>query len=143
MLDLLAPAPHEMTETSFWATIMDAYEQQMASFKDRPWAFGAIKAAARLSVAEIASQPALQEIVAQIEERLQDLLQRGQDLGVIRNDLPSELLLALFIAVDDTVDGWLLANWHTVPLAQRRTTVQRVLAGLARFMAPAKEARPR
>jgi hypothetical protein len=80
--------------------------------------------------------------VAQIEERLQDLLQRGQDLGVVRKDLPSDLLLGLFIAVDDTVDGWLLANWQAVSRAQQRATVQAVLAGLARFMAPPGEARP-
>lgn len=142
MLDLLAPAPAEMTETSFWATIMDAYEQQMANFADRPWAFGAIKAAARLSAADLASQPVLQKMVVQIEGRLQALLQRGQELGVVRRDLPLDLLLGVFIAVDDTVDGWLLANWHAVPLAQRRATVQGVLAGLARFIAPAKEVGP-
>lgn len=142
MLDLLAPAPDEMTETSFWKTIMGSYDQQLENFENRPWAFGAIKAAARLSVAEMASQPALQEIVTQIEERLQDLLQQGQELGVIRVDLPSDLLLDLFIAVDDTVDGWLLDNWHAVPRARRRATVRGVLAGLARFMAPPREARP-
>ena len=39
------------------------------------------------------------------------LVQRGRELGVMRDDLPDELLQALVIAVDVAHDRWLFAHW--------------------------------
>jgi len=139
LLDAVEPPLAALDESSFWPTVATVYEQQMEHFKDRPWAFGAIKAAVRLSSEEIESEPALQQLVMQIERRLQAILRRGQEVGAIRADLPLELLAGLYMAVDDAIDRWLLQNWQAQEAAQLRETAGRALQGLARFMAPPTE----
>lgn len=130
----------QLDATSFWPAIQASYEQQLDIYADRPWAFGVLKAGARLSTKEIEAQPTLRQLTTEITDFLQAIVRRGQDVGVIRRDLPDELLMALFIAVDDSLDSWLLDNWETMSLKQRKETVQVVLDGLARFMAPLEEA---
>jgi len=42
---------------------------------------------------------------------LRSLLQRGQELGVVRTDLPEDLLIAVFTGADDAADHWLVDHW--------------------------------
>ena len=58
------------------------------------------------------------------------MLRRGQELGVVRTDLPLDLLAALFIAVDDANDRWVLAQWETLDTAELAQVVGRVMDGL-------------
>ena len=139
MLEAPAPDPEQLSADTFWPTLQVSYERQLEVFADRPWAFGAIKAGARLTAMEIESQPSLRQLIGQIERRLRAIIQAGQQLAVIREDLPLDFLMSVFIAVDDALDRWLLENWQTLPAAARQETVARTLQGLARFMAPANE----
>lgn len=139
LLETMTPDLAQLEATSFWPALQTSYEKQLETFADRPWAFGVLKAGARLAPAEIEAQPALRQLVSQIMDSLQAIVQRGQEVGAIRKDLPAELLRDLFIAVDDSLDGWLLHNWEALDKEQRRVTVRRVLQGLARFMTPPKE----
>lgn len=126
---------------SFWPTVAGGYAQQFAYAKDKPWAFGVVKAAGRLSPEEVAELPSLQQFVEQLEHTLTALVQRGQELGVIRTDLPDDLLLKVFVAVDDATDQWLLANWEALEHAELEALVRRVMLGLGRFLAPQDEER--
>lgn len=138
VLDSVAPALEEVDGETFWPTVFALYEVQLDAYVDRPWALGAIKAAARLSPEEIAADDALQELLAQVEGQLQMIIGKGQEAGVIRRDLPQDLLMRLFMAVDDAMDRWLLENWEGSQMPALRQTVRRTLQGLARFMAPAE-----
>ena len=40
-----------------------------------------------------------------------NMVQRGQELGVIRTDLPEDLIFGWLAALDDGSDHWLLAHW--------------------------------
>lgn len=126
----------EMTVDNFWSLLASGYESQVSHFADRPWAFGAIKAAWRAPAGTVEDHPALQKLVDEIHNRLGAILRQGQALGVIRSDLPLDLLTGLFIAIDDASDRWLLANWANMETDSLQETVRRVLQGLARFMAP-------
>lgn len=137
--ELMAEFPfalERLDAESFWPTIAGGYAQQFAYAQDKPWAFGVVKAAGRLSPQEVAELSSLQQFVEQLEHTLTALLQRGQELGVIRDDLPDELLSKLFIAIDDTTDQWLLANWETLEQDEIERLVRRVMLGLGRFLAP-------
>lgn len=136
LLDVTDFALADMDADNFWSVLATVYEQQILHFDDRPWAFGAIKAAWRVPQAAFEAQPTLQELVSEIHSRLHAILQRGQELGAIRTDLPLDLLAGLFIAIDDASDRWLLANWQALQREELQKTVRGVLQGLARFMAP-------
>lgn len=136
IVDSVAPALEEVDGETFWPTIFALYEVQLDSYTDRPWALGAIKAAVRLSPEEIAADETLQELLAQGEGQVQTIIRKGQEVGAIRRDLPDDLLLRLFMAVDDALDRWLLEKWEEGQMPALRETVRRTLQGLACFMAP-------
>ncbi len=39
------------------------------------------------------------------------IVKRGQEVGVIRNDIPDELIFGWLRALDEAGDQWLLAHW--------------------------------
>lgn len=123
-----------LTAETFWPTFADQYVAQFEYFADKPWAFGAIKAAGRLSQRELAENPVLMASLGEVQQGVSTLLRRGQELGVVRTDLPLELLVALFIAVDDANDRWALAQWETLDTAEMKQVVCRVMQGLSRML---------
>jgi hypothetical protein len=60
-------------------------------------------------------EPAAAQITASLVERSRMLvrafLQHGRDLGVVRSDLPLELLVEVYLAADQAGDRWLLRHW--------------------------------
>lgn len=136
MLNATPDALEKVDGETFWPTIFALYETQLDVYQDRPWAFGALKAAARLSQEEIASDPTLQSLLAQVKEQLQAIIAKGQETGAIRRDLPQDLLMRLFMGVDDAMDQWLFENWDASEMPALRETVRKTLRGLARLMAP-------
>lgn len=135
----LPPALSDVDAETFWPTLAEFYCRQFAYFHDKPWAFGVVKAAARLSVEERAAIEPLQAYLGELEHSITDLLEKGQELGVIRTDLPNELLVGLFIAVDDAADRWLLARWHSLEQEEVEDIVRRIILGLERLLAPVTE----
>lgn len=136
MFDAIPDALEQVDSETYWPTIFALYEAQLDAYQDRPWAFGALKAAARLSQEEIASAPMLQSLLAQVKGQLQAIIAKGQETGAIRRDLPQDLLMRLFMGVDDAMDQWLLENWDASEMPSLRETVRKTLRGLAQLMAP-------
>lgn len=139
ILDSVTEALEQVDGQTFWPTIFALYENQLDTYEDKPWALGVIKAAAHLSPQEIASDHTLQALLAQVSGQLGAIIRRGQETGAIRSDLPQDLLVRLFMAVDDAMDQWLLENWDETQMAALRETVQRTLQGLVRLMAPSEQ----
>jgi AcrR family transcriptional regulator len=99
----------QLTAENFWPAITEIYRQQFSDYAERPWVFGVVKAGGS-SPAELFTEGPLAEMIEQVQFLLLQLLQHGRDLGVIRDDMPEDLLLSLFVAVDDAHDRWLYAR---------------------------------
>jgi hypothetical protein len=63
------------------------------------------------------------------------MIKRGQELGLIRTDIPDKLLIAWFRAIDGATDNWLLAHMDhldqetiTHILCQTLASIRQVLA---------------
>lgn len=140
MIGDLATLVDRLERDNFWATFTVQYAAQYAYFYDRPWALGAVKAAGRLAPTTLADFPALAGVFSQVQTGLAALLDKGQVLGLVRTDLPIDLLVALFIGIDDASDQWLLEHWQTMSKEDLLTTAQRVAGGIAAMFAPATEA---
>jgi AcrR family transcriptional regulator len=75
----------------------------------------------------------LQQFRAQVEHWLRQALIHGRKHGVIRNDLPEELLARLTLAVLQTLDHWAVHNPRT---RTRRIPPQRSIALIHDLIAP-------
>ncbi len=102
--------PVELSALTFWPTFADLHRQPLLRAYDQPWLFGALKAAGRLS-AEVREREPLASFAAQVVAYVKVFLARGQALGVIRTDLPEEVVFAWLQGLDSASDDWLLAHW--------------------------------
>lgn len=96
-----------LDEATFWPTLEALHRRQLRSFASRPWTWRAAKAAGP-ALADPVAGPALRERLASPIRVLARLLKRARRLGVIRKDLPEDVVLAMVSGVDDALDSWLL-----------------------------------
>ncbi|MFN2223129.1 MAG: TetR/AcrR family transcriptional regulator [Chloroflexota bacterium] len=125
----------QFTAANFWEKLAAVYRHQFTSYAERPWVFGVAKAGGAMTTEMLTPEP-LVELWRQAQFLLAQLIQRGRELGVIRSDMPEDLLLPLLIAVDDTHDRWLLAHWSELAPADLEQAAGRISDTLRRLLSP-------
>lgn len=143
MEELLADIPFDVsrfTAESFWSEVAALYRHQFMHYLERPWVFGIAKSGGPVSMERLANGP-MAELWESAEGLLNQLVARGRALGVIRDDLPDELLQGLLIAVDMTHDRWLFAHWEEMAPADLELAVDRIVDTLRRLLEPPSSAR--
>jgi AcrR family transcriptional regulator len=143
-LDRLQLAPDRETITSltvenFWTAIADMHDQPLLHAQQQPWLFGAVRAVERLTPESLQREHLAQlarYMAHYMMTGMGTMIKRGQELGLIRTDLPNELLMAWFRAIDSASDDWLLA--HLDQLGQEATThiSRQTIAAVRQALAP-------
>jgi len=127
--------PAQFTAVNFWDELTAVYRHQFTSYAERPWVFGVVKAGGSLSVEMLTNGP-LAELWKQAQFLLVQLLQRGRELGVVRDDLPEDLLMTLMVAVDDAHDRWLFDHWDTLSTDDLEQAAVRISDTMHRLLSP-------
>jgi AcrR family transcriptional regulator len=138
MAEVLAEIPFDVnrfTTENFWAEVADLYRHQFSRYYERPWVLGITKSGGPVSMEMLAEGP-MAELWESAQGLLSQLVQRGRELGVIRNDLPDDLLQALLIGVDSAHDQWLFAHWTGMSPAQIGVAAERMANTLRRLLQP-------
>lgn len=129
--------PETLTAATFWPALVELYQAQFALVFNRPWAMGLFKSVGKLLPDTLTANQLLAEIMDQLMNQLSVLLRRGQELGVVRQDLPDDLMLNLFLAVDDAHDQWLLAHREELtPGMINQTVIPRLINLFRRLLEP-------
>ena len=100
-----------LTRETFWPTLSELYRDPLVRSRDDPWAFGVVRAAHELWRKQSETGP-LAAYVQQMLDFLAAFLHAGQRLGLVRTDLPDDLLMGWVMALDDANDRWVLEHWH-------------------------------
>jgi AcrR family transcriptional regulator len=103
--------PASLTAETFWPAMAALHRQPLLRSFDRPWLFGALRAAGRLPL-ELREREPLAAFARQLTGWVEGLIARGRALGVIRTDVPAELIFAWMEALDTASDTWLLMQWE-------------------------------
>ncbi len=113
--DLLDPA--RLDGDSFWPTLRAMLVESHSKVREKPWLVGF----ARLMMAPASGgvEPAIATELQQAQAWVRSLLQRGQQLGAVRSDIPVDLLASILGAADQASDRWWLARWDTLTREQR------------------------
>jgi AcrR family transcriptional regulator len=98
-----------LSADTFWATIAAAHGESLRLARQQPWLFGAARAVERLTP-ESLEQESLRDLATRLMTGMRAVIDQGQALGLIRTDLPADLLQAWFRAIDGASDDWLLAH---------------------------------
>ena len=144
MQELLAGLPLEietLTAENFWEQVAALYRHQFTQFYERPWVLGITKSGgpeADFTLEALAEndQSPLAEVWGLAEGLTGRLLSRGRELGVVRDDLPDDLLQALMFAVDVAHDRWLFDRWDELSQADLELGALRIADTLRRMMSP-------
>ena len=130
------PPAEELTADTFWNTFRDLTRWSMKYLDSNEWYVRLARSFhhSRLSAPD---SPALTRLTEQRRTKLSGFLARGQALGVVRSDLPLELLVDAARAVDEAGGRWLLEHWDSSDPADR-VTIADVHIDLMRDMLHAK-----
>jgi AcrR family transcriptional regulator len=124
-----------LTGDSFWPTFARLRREPLLRSYERPWLFGALKAAEELDFSMLRGGP-LADFVARFQAYVLGMVRRGQALGLVRDDIPQDLLLAWLGALDRSGDDWLLAHWDALTRDEIAQVADQVSAAMRRAVAP-------
>jgi len=124
-----------LTIETFWTTLAQLHSQPLLRAQKQPWLFAAARAVERLTP-ESLEHALLAGLAHRMMTNIDDVIKRGQELGLIRSDLPDELLFAWFKALDGASDTWLLAHIDLLDQAAILSLSQQTITAIQQALAP-------
>ena len=98
--------PASLTGASYWESIRGFAERSLGMLEEPTW-YGRIAASFPRLRMEPAAVDAVKPALEWGRRWTRAIVSRGQELGVVRRDLPLELLVEITMAMDEAADRWL------------------------------------
>jgi hypothetical protein len=73
---------------------------------------------------EPAARVATDRVVDHYREITRAFIQRGRELGVVRTDLPLEILVEMIMAADEAGDRWMVRHWNEMTESERMKLIE-------------------
>jgi len=104
----------DLTAESFWPSFMGAGQDAAGTFMENPQIIllGRMFWKSRENIKE---QGLTSDFLKIVQEYISAFLKRGQELGVVRDDLPVPFLINSVMGLGMSMDQWVLENFHTIP----------------------------
>lgn len=131
--------PPVRSAEEFWREVEQLHVRCIRFYQDEPTAAGLIRSLVRALALGETSLP-LVELRQATTRWIAELVERGQELGAVRTDLPQELLVSVGVALSEGIDLWIVENLEQLG-AERLETLISPLAGLFRRLAESREPR--
>ncbi len=114
---------------------MSIHRQPLLRSFEQPWLFAVIRAAGQLPPEQMEREP-LASLARQIISLVMQLVERGQELGSIRRDLPVELIFAWLQGLDGASDQWLTSHWSQLDRATIARVSDQTVEAMRRTLVP-------
>ncbi|UUZ91911.1 TetR/AcrR family transcriptional regulator [Paenibacillus sp. P25] len=98
------------TAKDFWERVLANHREPILRSYERPWLFRVFGVCTQIPASDMVREP-LASLIQRSKDQVTGLIQRGQELGVIRSDLPIDLLFEWLLAIDRASDRWLSQHW--------------------------------
>jgi AcrR family transcriptional regulator len=135
----LSPQGHvdlqSLDRTSFWPALEAFHLTSFERSRLEPWLIAVWKLAYHPPPSGVAAS-AVAEVFERGRAFLKALVRRGQELGVVRTDLPEELLIAVFTGADDAADHWLVDHWDSLGPVEVERLSRRAFDTMRGLLAP-------
>lgn len=135
LLQTIKPDIATLDKETFWPALVQLYHQTYTSFFERPWIFEAKKAGGHFAD-QVYADERLGQLIEQLQMWLLLVLKRGQVLGLIRHDLPDDLLVGLMMGVDDAHDRWMIAHREEFNISHLDGLAQQIVSILKQVLSP-------
>ena len=97
----------------FWPALRRLVDANIEGCRAEPWLVTVWKLAFH-PPHEGRAAGAVAELFTSARDFLRRLVRRGQQLGVVRDDLPDDLLMAMLTSADHAADHWLIDHWDSL-----------------------------
>jgi AcrR family transcriptional regulator len=124
-----------LTAETFWPAVAALSRESLLRSFEQPWLFQVLRVPARLSPALWEREP-LASLAQQFKTLVIQMIKRGQELGVIRADVPDDLLFAWLFALDQASDQWLMSHWEQMEREARVAFSDMTVAVISNALAP-------
>ncbi len=118
LAEMAFPEPASLSAATYWDRLREAMLASMRLLDVETWYMRVLRAFHRLR-----EEPAARDATAGVMDRGRELaavfLRRGQDLGVVRTDLPLDLLVDIYVATDEAGDRWMMQRWKDLSGAEK------------------------
>ncbi len=124
-----------LSADEFWPRLAELLRQVRRRVREQPWVVG---------VTRLLYDPPADERIRQTVARSFDearrwqaaVLERGQEIGAVRSDLPADLLLVMLVGADEAGDRWLVTRWDELGTDRQERLSEAVFDVLRRMLAP-------
>jgi AcrR family transcriptional regulator len=123
-----------LTAKSFWPVVAELRRTPLLRAFEQPWLFRVLGVAAQAGPALHQREP-LAMLVQRIKALVLEFIRRGQELEVIRTDLPDELIFAWLMALDQASDDWLMSRWEGMDRAAIARLSDQTIAAISSALA--------
>jgi len=127
--------PETLDADNYWRRFRERAERVLHDLAERPWLVDLGRRIHALT-SELPANSRIAEVMARLEADLAQVIERGQELGVIRDDVPAALLLRLFYAIDRVFTDWLSEDAAGIAPEERDRLVVASLEMVKRMSAP-------
>lgn len=114
------PSLEAFTAENYWQRVREVSRRSLEQMETDTWYMRILRAYYRLRE-EPAARAATARVLDRSREMVRAFFQRGRDLGVVRADLPLELLVEIHLASDEAGDRWMVQHWELLSDAERQS----------------------
>jgi len=140
--DLLVPGTRfdlaSLDATTYWPRVQALVGVNFALFGAHPWLAG-ISRMLLNPPRGVGIDKAMAEKLAVGHAWMEALVRRGQELGVVRRDVPIQWLLAVLAGADQAGDRWMLDHWSDLSAEEREQMSGQVFDVWSRIAGPAAD----
>lgn len=112
------PRMDALSADTYWRRLFDMGRTSMQLLHQDTWQMRILRSLHRLR-----EEPAAREATSRLGDRgrqiITEFLRRGRELGMVRDDLPLELLVEMYVGADAAGDRWMLGRWEDLTEQQR------------------------
>ncbi len=105
------------TVEQFWPELEDMFTRSTAYFARSPETIALARSVAR-SVGTYGPPPGFQAMIDEIWAVTEKLVLRGQEVGAVRCDLPTSLIVGVMMKIGEAMDYWFAEHWTELDPAE-------------------------
>jgi AcrR family transcriptional regulator len=107
-----------LTTESFWNAFRDLMHRSLDYLEANEWHIHLCRSCHRLRI-QAPDSPTAKRVLDMGRQYTRTMLARGQELDVVRTDLPLDLLVDVTLAVDEAAGRWRVENWARQSVTER------------------------
>ena len=128
----------DLDAATFWPRMRDLGHSGIEALRGAPWLAGLERAYLELPE-ETRKTGEIGALYTAAGQWVEACITRGQELGVVRDDLPAQVLTKLWLAMDEVLDEWALSRWESLTEEEAEKYVHTCLALMKRVLDPPQE----